>query len=153
MSLLSQEGLLVGQLLVAALLTGLIWTVQLAVYPQFARILEAAGEGGFRAYHADYTRGIGWVAGPLMLGELVLVTLALMLGPRGAPAWVGFFGVLLLWAHTFFWMVPLHARLQSTPSPRLVRRLVRLNWLRCALWSLRLAGLVAAGRNLVAVSS
>ncbi len=134
------ESLLVAQLVVAGALAGLCWTVQLAVYPQFGRVLDAAGPDGFRAYHGDYTRGVGLVAAPLMLAELGLAGGWVWRNP-GLVAGAGAVSVGLLWGLTFVVLVPLHRRLQAEPRPALVRRLVRWNGARTALWSLRAAGL------------
>lgn len=129
------------QLVIAGALAGLIWTVQLAVYAHFPRLIARAGAEAFRAYHADYTRSMGYVAGPLMLAELAAV-LALTGWGRGAFDGVGAGLVAALWLHTFGLMVPLHARLQAAPSEALARRLVTLNWLRTGLWSVRLAWVI-----------
>lgn len=126
------------QLVIAGALAGLIWTVQLAVYAHFPRLLARAGGEAFRAYHADYTRSMGYVAGPLMLAELAVV-LALAGWGRGAFDGVGAALVVALWLHTFGLMVPLHARLQAAPSEGFARRVVALNWLRTGLWTARLA--------------
>lgn len=125
------------QLVLAGALAGLIWTVQIAVYQHFPRMIARAGAEAFRAYHADYTRSMGYVAGPLMLAELAVV-LALAGWGRGAFDGTGAALVGLLWLHTFGLMVPLHARLQTAPTEALARRLVTLNWLRTGLWTARL---------------
>ena len=72
-------------------LTGLIWVVQLVVYPGFAHVAPAA----FPAFHRAYTRTITFLVGPSMLLELgtglALFGRAALQGSPGALA-----GLLLL---------------------------------------------------------
>lgn len=137
------SSLLLAQALVTAALAGLCWTVQVAVYPLFRRLLAAMPTEGFRAYHAAYTGAMGWVAAPLMLAELGLA-LAWLWSPFAAPlAPLGLALVAAVWILTFALIVPAHRRLQNHPDPAVIRRLVRLNGLRTALWFARVAVLAA----------
>jgi hypothetical protein len=132
----------VVQLAVTAALAGLCWTVQLAVYTQFGRLLGAIGADGFRGYHAAYTRGIGFVAAPLMLAECALAARWCVAAPASPHAWIGAAGVAVVWALTFGWIVPLHNRLQASPDARCAERLVALNRWRTLAWTARTGGLV-----------
>jgi hypothetical protein len=118
-------------------MVGIIWTVQLVIYPLFGTIrLEA-----FAHYHHQYMRRITWVVLPLMTIE------------AGSAAWLWFDGLrsgkflwasgllVVIWASTGMWQVPLHHRLNKMFRPELHRRLVRTNWIRTLAWTLR-AGLL-----------
>lgn len=135
------------QALVTAALAGLCWTVQLAVYPLFTRLLTALGPADFRAYHASYTRAMGWVAAPLMVTEAVLAAGWVWCAPGLSLAWFGLGAVVAIWALTFLCIVPAHRSLQTTPTAAAAGRLVRLNGLRTALWFVRavLLGAVLVG--------
>jgi hypothetical protein len=135
---------LAAQLVVSGALAGLCWTVQLAVYPHFARVLRAAGAEGFRDYHAAYTRSMGFVAAPLMLAELTLVGVWAWVGAGGVGASAGAGLAGFVWVFTFVVMVPSHARLQAAPTEALARRLSGLNWLRTVAWTARAALLAGA---------
>lgn len=131
------ELLLVVHIAVTLMLVGLIWVVQLVIYPQ----LEQVGHPYLRAYHDAYTRRIGWVVGPLMLAELatalLLVTRWADVGIRssaealGAGALVG-----LVWISTATVQVPLHRRIGVGDRSALAP-LVRSNWIRTVLWTVR----------------
>ena len=125
------------QLGVTAAMFGIIWIVQLVLYPAFADIEEHR----WLAFHKMHTDRITWVVGPLMCGELA-VSLALALVAAGSLSGIGLLLTLGLWAHTFFRSVPLHLRLSLSRDPsarlELVRTLVRHNWTRSALWTGRL---------------
>ena len=104
--------LLLAQAFVAAAMTGVIWQVQLVTYPQFLNV----GPAEFPAYHAAHTTGIGALVAPLMLAELGLSLAALWFcrnGPLRHSMRVGAALVLALWATTWLWQVPLHARLEQ----------------------------------------
>ena len=120
-------------------MTAVIWLVQLVQYPGFAR----AGAAEFEEFHRHHCRSIGWVVGPLMVLELLTT---LLLAVAGEPVWFWRLMLALLlvvWISTAFWQGPLHGRVQREgPRPDLLRALVRGNWLRTVLWSVRSAGLV-----------
>ena len=136
-----------AQLVVSAALAGLCWTVQLAVYPRFGHLRRAAGSEAFRVYHAAYTRGMGWVAGPLMVAELGL-SIAVLVAER-VSGWTvaGLVLTLVTWGWTFAFMVPRHAKLQATADAAEADRLAGWNWPRTVAWTLRtgLAAFAAGG--------
>ena len=131
------------QLAVTAALTGLCWTVQFAVYGHFSHLLTALGAAPFRAYHAAYVRSMGLVAGPLMVTEAGLAAWACLAAPSSLANWAGATAVILIWALTFGFLVPVHNRLQAAPAPADLTRLNRLNRVRTALWAGRLGLLLA----------
>lgn len=129
------SALLLVNLVLAALLTGLIWTIQLVHYP----LLTAIDPAGFPPLHQQHARRIGPLVGPLMLAELLA---ALLLWSRHWPdplLALQFLLVAAIWITTGLVQVPLHRQLASRPSARTAATLVRTNWIRTILWSARLA--------------
>lgn len=118
------------------LLVGLIWVVQLAIYPQFANV----GRREFRAYHERYAAGISWVVAPAMAVE-GLTGAWLLFGPETSGDrllyGVGFALILFNAAHTAFIAVPLHGRLGAGFDEATHRKLVRSNVLRALAWTAR----------------
>lgn len=117
-------------------LVGLIWTVQLAIYPLFERIEPNT----FRVYHEQYTRRIGVVVAPLMAIELftgIRLMSEVTPGSSMAVEWSAFGLVLVIWGMTAFVSVPLHRKLSARYDVRSVRLLAATNWVRTAAWSLR----------------
>ncbi len=129
--------LLLFQLVVAAALTGIIWIVQLLVYPQFLNV----DARGFSRYHQRHMFGIGLIVAPLMILELALSGLAVwyfqqhplqnLMVCAGAIT-------IALWLTTFLVHVPLHRRLDSGWSEQSIQRLISTNWVRTILWTTRL---------------
>ena len=145
--LLSSRSLLVTQILATAMMTGIIWFVQIVHYPLFLKVpLE-----GFVSYEQSHTVRTGLVVAPLMLLEMGtaigLVGLSLFSGEKTtvglSPLHLGALGCLLLiWASTFLIQVPLHQLLEQRADPKAMELLVSTNWIRTILWSIRL-GLLA----------
>jgi hypothetical protein len=137
------DPVLVAHLAVTWALVGLIWVVQLAIYPQFARI----GGRDFRRYHDSYTTGITAVVAPAMGIEL-LTGAWLLLSPEqeaNRTLWaVGFALIVFNFAHTALISVPLHGTLSAGFDELAHRRLVRANLLRTAAWTARGALVVLA---------
>jgi len=145
--LLSSRSLLVTQILATAMMTGIIWFVQIVHYPLFLKVpLE-----GFVSYEQSHTVRTGLVVAPLMLLEMGtaigLVGLSLFSGEKTtvglSPLHLGALGCLLLiWASTFLIQVPLHQLLEQRADPKAMELLVSTNWIRTILWTIRL-GLLA----------
>jgi len=122
---------------------GLIWFVQIVHYPLFARV----GESGFAAYEAAHQRRTTLIVAPLMLTELATaatIALAPLVAPQSAiarvPHSLGVVGlalVLLAWASTALVQVPLHRALGAGFDAPRAARLVRSNWMRTAIWTVR----------------
>ncbi len=135
---MSLRSLLLLNFGLAAYLTGLVWTVQLVVYPA----LLLVGRAEFPRYHAAHTQGMGLAVGAPMVAELAL---AAWLAWSAYPVWgpgraLGQLGlVVFIWAVTFFVSVPFHNRLAAHGYDYVVLDgLLRTNWLRTLAWTARL---------------
>ena len=114
-------------------LVGLIWVVQVVIYPIYARVPER----GFRAFHAFYTQRIGLVVGALMAVELVSGLLLFAHTELGPALWPATGLLAFNWLVTGALFLPLHGRLAGGFDAAVHARLVRLNWLRTAAWTAR----------------
>ncbi len=104
--------LLQSQLIVAAAMTGIIWLVQLVVYPQFLNV----GIGEFSRYHKRHLSGIRMLVAPLMVTELVLSALAVWQVRQHSLQGLTIAAAALtvaVWLTTFFIHVPLHRVLEG----------------------------------------
>ena len=136
MSYLALDGLLVLHAVSTLMLTGLIWVVQIVHYPLFAYV----GEGDFCEYERQHARRITWLVGPLMVLEAAAALGLFLLLDTGVARMCTGLGVLLLlvvWGSTAFLQVPCHTRLSRGFDGLTLRRLVRTNWIRTAVWSVR----------------
>jgi hypothetical protein len=117
---------------------GLIWLVQLVLYPAFAYIDSQR----FRKFHFLHTQRITFIVGPLMCLELG-TSLGIFLSQPSVLWGAGLVLTLAIWLNTFFVSVPLHNQLAVGDLKEVrteqIERLVRTNWLRTILWTARSA--------------
>jgi hypothetical protein len=118
-------------------MTGLIWTIQLLHYPAFHEV-EASR---FGLFHASHSRKITYIVGPVMILELGSGVTLLFLHE---VYWINLGFLLLIWLATAFVSVPAHNRLSEGKDAAVIDRLVRTNWYRTSLWTLRLLLLAAS---------
>ncbi len=119
---------------VTCLLVGLICTIQFVHYPAFRFVPEE----DFRRFSDFHTTRMGWLVGPVMIAEFILVGLMLFdvsVGPWVSWTALGLSGV--IWLSTAFIQVPLHEVLALGKSDKAIERLVATNWLRTVAWILK----------------
>lgn len=134
--MLSTNELVLINFTLSAVLTGLIWTIQVVHYPGFLGV----GTEGFLAYQEQHMRTISYVVIPLMLGELAATVFLLVRHPASyvGEIYVATAMVVIIWVTTLFVSSPLHGKLASQGhNAELINRLVTTNWIRTAAWSLR----------------
>jgi hypothetical protein len=121
------------QAILTWLLTGLIWTIQVAHYPMFKFIIEQPKAFTF------HQQRISIVVIPLMLLELITGLYLLIY------YWPLFKSITMLnttllfiiWCHTFLIMVPLHRSLETAADSNTVDRLINQNWIRTLAWTVK----------------
>lgn len=128
--------LLVIQAIASGAMCGIIWFVQAVHYPLFARV-----GGDERGFASENQRRTGSVVIPFMFLEGATAAALAWAPPPGIPpliAGAGAAAVVMLWLSTALVQMPLHARLaRDGHAAEVVTRLVRSNWLRTILWTLR----------------
>ena len=136
-----QDMLLLVQAVASAAMCGIIWFVQVVHYPLFAR-----SGGDDRGFAVENQRRTARVVIPFMLAEGITAASCVWNPPAGVPRSLTVFGLAavgVLWLSTGLIQMPLHARLaREGHAHDAVAALVRSNWLRTVLWTLR-AGLAA----------
>jgi len=111
-------------------MTGLIWFVQVVHYPMFARV----GRDSWESYHRRHMSLTTIVVLPAMLIEAATGIWLCYAGANLPHLWL--LGMLAgVWLSTFLIQVPIHNQLAVRFDHGLVRRLVRTNWIRTALWT------------------
>jgi hypothetical protein len=118
-------------------MVGLMWAVQLVIYPQF-RSVSPTDFSAYAQAHAGHMVRLLAVFAPI---EVVSALLVFVVRPGEVSAVVAFVAGALLaagWVSTALWYAPLHGRLQAEGHDRaLIDRLILTNWLRTALWTVR----------------
>lgn len=123
----------------SAFMTGVLWLVQLAIYPLFRDVPPHA----FVAYHLRYTWWVSFVVVPGILLEIG-VSAWLMIAQPVNEITLSAHGLLVVaLLSTFALQVPLHNRLRQGFDRTTHFKLVRTNWIRTVAWTLRTGLLVA----------
>lgn len=137
------EWILVVVLALSCYNVGIIWLMQIHVYPLFGVV----GVGEFRAYHGEHWRRIRYVVFVPAVLTLVGALLLLWLRPPGVPAlglWLGVTLQVVTYAVTGIFWAPLQIQLNKKgASPELLRRLIDSHWLRTGLITLYAALMLA----------
>lgn len=120
-------------LAVTWMLVGLIWVVQILVYPQFRKV--AAAE--FKDYHFAHCFRIGLIIAPLLFLESLTSAWLLYTGQRALLFVISIAHIPLVWLCTAVFQAPFHLRLMRGFDAPLIRRLILSNWIRTLAWTAR----------------
>jgi hypothetical protein len=113
-------------------LFGLIWTIQLVHYPSFLKIDKLE----FKDFSNLHSKKISLIVVPIMLLELVSGSMLLILFPSIVTG-SNFLGIIIIWTSTLFLSMPLHRKLASGKDEALIEKLIKTNWPRTIIWTLR----------------
>jgi len=120
-------------LAVTWMLVGLIWVVQILVYPQFRRVAPAE----FRDYHFAHCFRIGLIVGPPLFVEAATAAWLLYAGGQSLSFILSTGLIPLIWLTTAVFQAPIHTRLGRGFDAPLIRRLILTNWIRTLAWTAR----------------
>ena len=125
------------------LLAGLIWSIQLLVYPQFRRVKAEE----FIEFHFAHCLRTGLLVAPLLLVEAGTAAVLLWQGHRELPFIISVGLIPVIWLSTAVFQAPLHVKLMRGYDAEIIRRLTLTNWLRTLAWTARgvLVSYVAVG--------
>ena len=116
-----------------SVMVGIIWVIQLLHYPAFHFINDQI----YIEFQHFHMQRISFIVIPAMLIELAS---ALLLAYFFRSSQTIILLVLLfgIWAITFIFFTNMHQKLTNGYNQSTVDRLIKINWYRTALWSLRL---------------
>lgn len=133
MEYISQTELILN-LILSATLFGVIWMIQLVVYPGFRWLAE----DNWNKYHNEYTGFVMWIVMPLMLVEFGLNGWLVLRSGINGDWFLPFMMVLTVWLSTFFIQIPQHNQLTQGKDDAVIQKLIRGNWIRTLVWSFKL---------------
>lgn len=120
------------QLALSAMMTGIIWQIQLLTYPQFLKIPHSA----FPDYHQAHTWRMAWLVMPVMVAELALAFSSVWIDANAFTV-SALALVLIAWGSTGCIQVPLHNRLSNGYDEKTICSVIRTNWIRTLAWTTR----------------
>ena len=121
------------QLLITFGLVILIWVIQILHYPSFIFYKEQNFSSAMKFHQLRITL----ITLPLMITELALSAF-IFYKSQNIFSTFSLILVGLIWISTFFIQVPLHEKLLKKMEPIIISRLVKTNWIRTVLWTLKL---------------
>ena len=134
--MISQNTVLIANLVSTWYMVGLIWMVQIVHYPLFAKV----GTEQYESYQTSHQTLTTFVVGPPMLVEILTAVLLIWIRPPAVPDWLIYtaLGILVIvWASTAFIQVPCHEKLTTEFDSAVHSRLVVSNWIRTVGWTAR----------------
>ena len=118
-----------------AVMTGVIWTIQIVHYPFF----HCVDKQDFSAHMDEHRKKISFIVIPVMLAELITAIGLIFVESEFTGEFItGIILLALIWISTAFIQVPSHSRLADGYISTEVDRLVTYNWIRTILWTVRL---------------
>ena len=129
--------ILLINLVVSSIMTGLIWVVQIVHYPLFNKVDTAS----FPHYQKQHVKRTGNLVAPLMILEIIICVLMVASNDRidiTHIIWLNLAVLLFIWTCTFLLQVPLHNKLLGRFDGMVHRSLVRKNWLRTIAWTVKM---------------
>ncbi len=127
--------MLVIHLIATSIMVGVIWVIQLVHYPSF-HFIELKQYTTFQRFHMSR---ISFVVMPAMLTELfTLILFIISMDPIDTLVTVSGLLLILIWLMTAVFFSGIHQKLTLGYDKTVVDKLVKLNWGRTLMWTLRL---------------
>ena len=122
-------------LIFTSIMVGVIWLVQVVHYPSF-NFIDKKFYSDFQNFHI---KRISFIVIPVMLLELVSGLILIFLDNRhSTPILISFGILILIWIITGLFFAKAHQDLTVGYDREIVKKIIKLNWIRTLLWSIRL---------------
>ena len=127
--------MLILHLIATSVMVGVIWVIQLVHYPSF-HFVELKQYTTFQRFHMAR---ISYVVIPAMLTELfTLILIVISMDQIDAIVLASAVLLIFIWLMTAVFFSGVHQKLTLGYDQTVVDKLVKLNWGRTLLWTLRL---------------
>ena len=126
--------LVVIHFLSTSLMVGVIWIIQLLHYPAF-HFIDKANYSAFQDFHM---KRVSYIVVPIMFTELASGALVVLILPKFFLFNISMVILAIIWIITFLFFTKLHQSLTFGYNEASVNKLVRLNWFRTVLWTVRI---------------
>jgi len=120
-------------LILNSILVGIILITQFISYPLFKNVgLD------FSVFHKKYVNLMGFVVAPIMILELVIVSILFINDFDNTIIGAIAASVVLIWTSTFLIQVPIHNKLSILKDLEKINLLIKSNIIRTFLWTIKL---------------
>ena len=123
-------------LITTSMMVAIIWIVQILHYPTFL-FIDKKQYTEFQQFHM---KKISYIIIPIMIVELFSGLGILFLTQKGQILFYGSLALLILiWMLTGLFFTKYHSELSKKYNQETILQLIRFNWIRTLLWTIRLA--------------
>jgi len=126
------DTLILLNFIVTLTMLSIIMVTQIVSYPLFLNVDEKI----FTSYHSEYVKRITIIVMPIMIIELAL-TIMLYYMLDGFLSQVFLISLVMIFISTVIIQVPIHNKLKFSYDEYLAKKLIKTNWIRTFLWSLK----------------
>ena len=126
------DTLILLNFIVTLTMLSIIMVTQIVSYPLFLNVDEKI----FTSYHSEYVKRITIIVMPIMIIELAL-TIMLYYVLDGFLSQVFLISLVMIFISTVIIQVPIHNKLKFSYDEYLAKKLIKTNWIRTFLWSLK----------------
>lgn len=127
------------QIFCSLFMVGVIWLIQLVHYPSFQFIQHDK----FFSFNCFHQKMMTYLVAPIMVLELLAGVALLFAQTLSSFTLLNMVSIVFLWGMTFLVSVPLHTKLLNYAyNLAVIKQLIRTNWPRTIIWSLRAIGLI-----------
>ena len=128
------DDLLTTHLTSTSIMVGVIWVIQLVHYPSFKYVNES-DYIIFQKYHMS---NISYIVFPIMFTELTTAILIFFSGEKSFFFMLSLICLFLIWVITGVLFTKFHNILQKGKDLKMIDKMIKANWMRTSLWTLRL---------------
>ena len=128
------DDLLTTHLTSTSIMVGVIWVIQLVHYPSFKYVNES-DYIIFQKYHMS---NISYIVFPVMFTELTTAILIFFFGEKSFFFMLSLICLFLIWVITVVLFTKFHNILQKGKDLKMIEKMIKANWMRTLLWTLRL---------------
>ena len=128
------DDLLTTHLTSTSIMVGVIWVMQLVHYPTFKYVKES-DYPIFQKYHMS---NISYIVFPVMFTELITALLIFLSGEKSLFFVLSLICLFLIWVITGVLFTKFHSILQKGKDLKMIEKMIKANWMRTLLWTLRL---------------
>ena len=128
------DDLLTTHLTSTSIMVGVIWVIQLVHYPSFKYVNES-DYIIFQKYHMS---NISYIVFHIMFTELTTAILIFFSGEKSFFFMLSLICLFLIWVITGVLFTKFHNILQKGKDLKMIEKMIKANWMRTLLWTLRL---------------
>ena len=128
------DDLIIAHFTSTSIMVGVIWVIQLVHYPSF-KYVKDSDYIIFQKYHMS---NISYIVFPSMFTELITSLLIFFSGEKSFLFMLSMICLSLIWVITGVLFTKFHSTLQKGKDLKMIEKMIKANWIRTLLWTMRL---------------